>query len=170
MITMADNLQSPWTEEQKREMIERFNAKESMGTIAEHFGTTRAAVAGIIHRLRKKNNTDISIRPIDPVRVKPLVHRWGERVLKPKPEPKPKMVTLMQLPVATEHKRPRLRLVQDQEVCLLDLKNHHCRFPLGDPRHSDFRFCGQNRIDTGPYCQEHADLAYRVPEVRLRRR
>jgi len=167
---MADNLLSPWSDDQKREIVRMFNDKKSMGVIGQHFGTTRSAIAGIIKRLRNKPLPGMVIRDVNPAYVKPLVHRWGDRVLRPKPEPKPQMVNIVQFPEVSQHRRVRMRLVQDQEVCLLDLKEHHCRFPLGDPRNSDFRFCGQNRIDTGPYCQEHSQLAFRVPEPRLRRK
>lgn len=157
---------SLWSEEQRREMIEMFNQKQSMGRIAEHFNTTRSAIAGLIKRMRDKPLPGMVIREVDPNYVKPLVHRWGNRVLAPKPQPKPQTVVIVPLPEV--HKRIRMRLVQDQEVCLLDLKEHHCRYPLGDPRRPDFRFCGQNKIATGPYCQEHAQVAFREPEIRRR--
>jgi GcrA cell cycle regulator len=39
------------------------------------------------------------------------------------------------------------------------LKEHHCRWPVGNPYEPDFHFCGAAKED-GPYCDEHRALAY----------
>ena len=36
-----------------------------------------------------------------------------------------------------------------------------CRWPIGDPRHDDFGFCGRLRAGAGSYCPGHAELAFR---------
>lgn len=42
-----------------------------------------------------------------------------------------------------------------------DLKIAHCRYPLGDPREENFRFCGAAKPDiTRAYCSHHARVAY----------
>ena len=39
-----------------------------------------------------------------------------------------------------------------------------CRWPLGDPREPDFRFCRAPVARSGePYCAEHRALAWRSP-------
>lgn len=60
--------------------------------------------------------------------------------------------------------RIRLRMIDEKttEVTLQELEKHHCRWPKGDPRHSDFRFCGAPRIgdsERTPYCKEHMVLS-----------
>ncbi len=35
-----------------------------------------------------------------------------------------------------------------------------CRWPVGDPLRSDFRFCGCSVLASGPYCATHATLAF----------
>jgi len=45
-------------------------------------------------------------------------------------------------------------------VSLLDLTEHMCKWPIGDPREDDFAFCGRS-IDGGtPYCPTHTAMAY----------
>lgn len=46
---------------------------------------------------------------------------------------------------------------QEQRRTLLELRNHHCRFPIGDPQSKDFYFCGGAAdLATGrPYCPHH---------------
>lgn len=58
--------------------------------------------------------------------------------------------------------------VGDNPVTLMELQDHHCRWPLGDPGKSDFRFCGGERQDGEPYCTRHCRIAYRPLEVRER--
>ncbi|MBH68952.1 MAG: global cell cycle regulator GcrA-like protein [Rhodospirillaceae bacterium] len=41
-----------------------------------------------------------------------------------------------------------------------DWDRHKCSWPLGDPRSSDFKFCGDPIEDGRPYCSEHCKLAY----------
>jgi len=50
-----------------------------------------------------------------------------------------------------------------------------CKWPIGDPLMDGFTYCGR-RTDGGPYCHEHAQVAYkpgnpkpldRDPEIRL---
>ena len=46
---------------------------------------------------------------------------------------------------------------------LLELAENSCRWPLGDPRTTEFRFCGGDRRDRfSPYCAGHMRLATRM--------
>ena len=47
-----------------------------------------------------------------------------------------------------------------QGVTLERAHPNACRWPLGDPKHPDFRFCGQPADGSRPYCQHHASIAY----------
>lgn len=43
---------------------------------------------------------------------------------------------------------------------LVDLDNHTCRWPIGDPKDENFHFCGKKVRIGQTYCEEHAALAY----------
>jgi GcrA cell cycle regulator len=43
---------------------------------------------------------------------------------------------------------------------LTDLSSQTCRWPIGDPKHEDFRFCGKPVVAGKPYCAEHCATAY----------
>lgn len=45
-------------------------------------------------------------------------------------------------------------------VSILDLKERSCRWPNGDPKKSDFTFCGCEALPGLPYCATHAAIAY----------
>lgn len=49
--------------------------------------------------------------------------------------------------------------VHERIRTVLDLKKHHCRWPLGTPGTATFGFCGKTK-KIGPYCIEHARIAY----------
>jgi GcrA cell cycle regulator len=44
-------------------------------------------------------------------------------------------------------------------VTFLELGPHHCRYPIGDPKTTDFRFCGALRLDDKPYCARCLEIA-----------
>ena len=54
-------------------------------------------------------------------------------------------------------------------VTIVDLKEAMCRWPLGDPTSSDFRYCGSPAA-SGPYCAHHGKLAYQPVQDRRRER
>jgi GcrA cell cycle regulator len=54
-----------------------------------------------------------------------------------------------------------------REHAVMRLGASSCRFPLGDPQSSSFRFCCRTAVTGGPYCSEHAAIAYMPAKVRL---
>jgi GcrA cell cycle regulator len=45
-----------------------------------------------------------------------------------------------------------------------------CRWPIGDPQHADFHFCGKSKVMGLPYCEFHARRAFQPPQPRRRDR
>ena len=43
---------------------------------------------------------------------------------------------------------------------LTDLSSQTCRWPIGDPKHDDFHFCGATVVPGKSYCAEHCAAAY----------
>jgi GcrA cell cycle regulator len=48
----------------------------------------------------------------------------------------------------------------EQRLSLLQLSEHTCKWPIGDPLTPDFYFCGQHSEDGKPYCEFHSRRAY----------
>jgi GcrA cell cycle regulator len=42
-----------------------------------------------------------------------------------------------------------------------------CKWPIGDPSSDEFTFCGR-RASEGPYCAEHARVAYQPAQTKKR--
>ena len=45
---------------------------------------------------------------------------------------------------------------------MLTLGSHMCKWPIGDPSSDAFAFCGK-AANEGPYCVQHARVAYQAP-------
>lgn len=48
------------------------------------------------------------------------------------------------------------------------LEECSCRWPIGDPQHADFHFCGKSKVTGLPYCEFHARRAFQPPQPRKR--
>ena len=53
---------------------------------------------------------------------------------------------------------------QRQRRTVETLEDHHCRWPIGDPQHADFHFCGAKKLTGLPYCECHARRAYNTAQ------
>ncbi len=56
-----------------------------------------------------------------------------------------------------------------RRVRFQDIRRLACRWPIGDPTHGDFAYCGLTPADGRPYCAGHCRIAYRPPNARARR-
>ena len=48
----------------------------------------------------------------------------------------------------------------EERLSLLELNEHTCKWPIGDPLTPDFYFCGQHSEENKPYCDFHSRRAY----------
>jgi GcrA cell cycle regulator len=53
-----------------------------------------------------------------------------------------------------------------RRVCLEDIREFACRWPLGDPRSGEFAYCGLTPAKGQSYCAGHCRMAYRAPQAR----
>lgn len=49
-------------------------------------------------------------------------------------------------------------------VADINILGDGCRFPIGDPRDRDFKFCGNPRDGDRPYCSAHCAVCYRTAD------
>lgn len=142
-----------WSNAEKEDIMDMYNERYSTGVIAQKYNCTRNMIVGIINRLRKTGTVlnGKVVRPSEgPImpgkkRCKPTVAlnpHYQAKLLPPPPKPK----------------RVRLRIVAKELITLAELEPWSCRYPFGDPRQSDFRFCGARKEHVGPYCKKHKDL------------
>lgn len=131
-----------WTDERVALLKKMWNEGKTAAEIAKELGgVTRNAVIGKAHRLKLSNR----LSPIQQNNKKPVV-----KVVEEKPLPRK---------VANDTAISDLEIVGVQ---LSELKEKMCRWPIGDPKEPDFRFCGCQAIAGLPYCGEHAKVAYQA--------
>ena len=136
-----------WTDERVELLKKLWQDGLSASQIAKHLGgVTRNAVIGKVHRLGLSGRAAPS-KPARPVFKAP---RPARQAAAPPPQP----------PVRYVEEAPGAATV-------LTLGAHMCKWPIGDPSSDDFTFCGR-RASEGPYCVEHARVAYQPAQAKKR--
>jgi len=162
-----------WTDERVELLRKLWQDGLSASQIAGELGNgiTRNAVIGKVHRLGMSGR----VKPPSAATARPRA---------PKPARPPGMLPMRPFirgntALAAEMRPmelPRQRVEEDvivplcEPVTITDLREHMCRWPLGDPTTPEFRFCGARTGDTGPYCAGHARMAYQPVQDRRRER
>ena len=131
-------------------------------------GLTRNAVIGKLHRLGVRRGDGVALTPR---RSRNTARETPPPRLMPRPEPrrpaKPdgrrSMRSVALNPPAEAERQVETGLEPPGLVAtVLALGARDCRWPIGDPRASDFSFCGHPA--DGVYCRWHSALAY-VPRT-----
>jgi GcrA cell cycle regulator len=153
-----------WTGPQE-DLLRKLAAEGLSGSqIADRLGKTRSAVCGkawrfglclgglpdaggsAVMRLRRKRNASKRKKP------KPfmLFNQMGlVDVNAPKRVKADGFVPPVDLP-APEHQRKTI----------VTLEEDSCRWPIGDPQHAEFHFCGAESVPGKPYCEAHNARAF----------
>jgi len=139
-----------WTEDRVTVLKKLWLEGLSASQIAKQLGgVTRNAVIGKVHRLGLSGRATPSqpSRPVfRPTRPRPQVQAAPRRAVEAAPRP------------ATPPPPPIVDLPGTATV--LTLGAHMCKWPIGDPSTDEFSFCGRRAGGEGPYCVEHARVAY----------
>lgn len=138
------------------EMRERFAAGDSASIVAaaingilqEPGKVTRNAVIGRWNRMDLKRGGDI--------RVKRARLRAGRP---PKKVKRPPFTYRAFMPKETIEPAPGHADDVARVASVLDLEEHHCRFPVRKDG-----FCGDRKVSGLPYCEAHVRRCYRAPE------
>lgn len=150
---------APWIEEDVEVVTKMYGEGHSMGSIGRAVGRTRGGVAGKISRLRAQKNKNIT-----PKKSLPSKPKFRKRQELKSPNNTPYMKVAADA-ASAKPRRIRLKLIEsDTAVTLLERQPHQCCWPLGDPKLSDFRYCGKRRITGKPYCESHTISAGRSSE------
>jgi GcrA cell cycle regulator len=177
-----------WTDERvellKKLWLEGLSASQIAGVLGE--GVTRNAVIGKVHRLKlsgRARPASTSPRPRAPGRSSPRRVSGGSSgrsglggMLKARTMVSAPMhgATALKINHELEADIEPLPQVQElfipveQRISLLQLNEHTCKWPIGDPLTPDFYFCGRESEEGHPYCEFHSRRAYHQVEKRKR--
>jgi GcrA cell cycle regulator len=142
-----------WTDERVETLKKLWLDGLSASQIAKQLGgVTRNAVIGKVHRLGLSGRATPS-QPQRPTFKAPRAPRPAIAAA-PAPRRAIEPATPAQLPV------PALSPEEPGTATVLTLGAHMCKWPIGDPASDSFTFCGRRSDREGPYCIEHARVAY----------
>ncbi len=149
-----------WTDDRVEILSKLWAEGLSASQIATKLGgVTRNAVIGKVHRLGlsgrvkpKRKTKAPAARTTVTARKRPQVKR--RTTARPAPTPPPIPLKAKPLP-------------NGEFATILTITEHLCKWPLGDPTSSDFRFCGRGTDKGEPYCKSHAQLAYQPSRRRV---
>lgn len=186
-----------WTEERvellKKLWLEGLSASQIAGVLGE--GVTRNAVIGKVHRLklsgRAKPATSApraraASRPAAPRRMsspastsrssglgtvmktRNTMSSGGGGGVAIQGATALKMDEQFAVEMELAPQTQELFIPVEQRLTLLQLSEHTCKWPIGDPLTPDFYFCGQHSDDGKPYCDFHSRRAYHQMDKKKR--
>ena len=152
-----------WTDERVETLKKLWQDGLSASQIAKQLGgVTRNAVIGKVHRLGLSGRAAPS-KPARPVFKAPR----PARAVAPPAAPRRIAEPVSALPAAPMPVVPRYVDETPGSATVLTLGAHMCKWPIGDPSSDSFTFCGRRQSE-GPYCVEHARVAYQPAQTKKR--
>jgi GcrA cell cycle regulator len=152
-----------WTDERVETLKKLWQDGLSASQIAKQLGgVTRNAVIGKVHRLGLSGRAAPS-KPARPAFKPPR----PARAAVPAPPP-PRRIAEPAATNAPAVPAPRPIDEKPGTATVLTLGAHMCKWPIGDPSLDTFTFCGRRTGGEGPYCNDHARVAYQPAQTKKR--
>jgi len=153
-----------WTDERVEQLKRLWSEGMSASHIAKALGgVTRNAVIGKVHRLglsgRAKSPSSSAPRP--------RKARSGGHMLRVS-RPSIRGNTALAYDFDVDPEPELIEIPVEQRKTLLQLNEHTCRWPIGDPGSAEFFFCGGDAVNELPYCSYHSRVAYQPAGERRR--
>ena len=158
ILMCSTNPEFEWTDDAIRELRQLWSEGHSTAEIGRRMRITKNAVVGKAHRL------DLPARP------SPIRTGSAPRQLRaPRRQPVPRLADTMPLAslrgenirTTVECRAPTAAPARRATVAPRRVGSHSCCWPIGEPGTPAFRFCDDPAPLDGPYCDQHARLAYR---------
>jgi GcrA cell cycle regulator len=163
-----------WTDERVEQLKKLWSEGLSASQIAGRLGgVTRNAVIGKVHRLGLSGRATTSRMKTHRPRTRPA-GAGAKRAM-----PSPRFAQIGNPAVRALYQPEAEPFVPSAEEVVIPLAERKtiqtlvecsCRWPIGDPQHADFHFCGKNKVPGLPYCEFHARRAYQPPQPRRQNR
>ena len=147
-----------WTDERVELLKKLWTDGLSASQIAAELGgITRNAVIGKVHRLGLSGRATPS-QPRQAAYKAPRAPRPVSVSAAPRRNSEP-----------SHQPAPRPQVYREEapgSATVLTLGAHMCKWPIGDPSTDGFTFCGKRSGEAGPYCVDHARVAYQPQQAK----
>ena len=171
-----------WTDERVETLKRLWGEGHSASQIANQLGgVSRNAVIGKVHRLGLEGRAAKAGKtPEEAATVatdEPEVAAASDNVtpLRPAapaaPEPEPLRAANDAGPAdgdADSDPESEIAVPVPRKLKLVQLTERTCKWPIGDPMHDDFHFCGHEAEEGRPYCEYHSNQAFQPASERRR--
>lgn len=165
-----------WTDERvellKKLWSEGLSASQIAGRLG---GVTRNAVIGKVHRLGLAGRATTSRMKTHRARPRPAAASGTAAAKRPQQKQRfPAVGNPLVRELYKPEAEPFVPAAEELDIPLKERKSIqtlgecNCRWPIGDPQHADFHFCGKEKVPGLPYCQFHARRAFQPPQTRRR--
>ena len=144
-----------WTEDRVEILTKLWAEGLSASQIAKKLGgVTRNAVIGKVQRLGLSGRaTPSRPRKATSKSSTPRMRKTSA----PSAPRAPRQVVAAAAPPPPLEAKP---LPTGEYATILTIRDHMCKWPIGDPSSSEFRFCGRRVKESEPYCEAHCSVAY----------
>ena len=151
-----------WTDERVETLKKLWLDGLSASQIAKQLGgVTRNAVIGKVHRLGLSGRAT----PSQPQRTVFKAPRAPRPAVSASPAPRR---TIEPSLASAQPVQPYVA-EEPGSATVLTLGANMCKWPIGDPSSDNFTFCGRRSEREGPYCTEHARVAYQPQQKKAGR-
>lgn len=167
-----------WTDEMVDDLRTMWKQGMTTAEIGKKLGVSKNSIVGKVHRLglsgrpspiKKKDEVEDAKQPEEKKAPKEK-HVFTEKPIEAKAE---KVAEKAKPAEKIERKEPKKDFKKNcqlseleknpRAVSLMELDNHTCRWPVGDPKDENFHFCGRKVRIGQTYCDEHSSVAYVKP-------
>jgi len=165
-----------WTDERVERLKKMWAEGLTASNIAKELGdVTRNAVIGKVHRLGLSGRAKSTRKP-----VKRTVKTANAKTAKSEMKQSVTVNTsttvsvgntalkaeVLAQPSIIPQRTPLEELVipLHQRASILQLNEHRCKWPIGDPTDEDFHYCGRQKDPAKSYCDHHCGVAYQTQD------
>lgn len=156
----------PWTSDQVQELIRLTERGFTSSEIASEMGVTRCSVAGQWFRRGMKSKHPRPEKRSKPSSLKSSSRASREREIADRTTNSSIRSALVARAIAMGELPSDEPVTLQCEpvgpvVSLMNLRDHHCRWPVSDKSDRVIGYCGSSRYSAFPYCPRHCLAAYR---------
>jgi GcrA cell cycle regulator len=150
-------------EQLKKLWSEGLSASQIAGELG---GVTRNAVIGKVHRLGLSGRA--KSKPAAVTRVRQKVVKAPLRATQVVTRGNLAMVEMVDATPVVMAQRDNVVVPMSRKISIMELREGVCRWPIGDPMHADFAYCGGDCTVGKTYCEAHSRMAYQPQNERRR--
>jgi GcrA cell cycle regulator len=141
-------------EQLKKLWSEGLSASQIAGELG---GVTRNAVIGKVHRLGLSGRA--KAKPASVARPRKVV-KTVARTSTISVRGNLAVIEMVDVEPEVMPVRENVVIPMSKRITIMELREGVCRWPLGDPMHADFAYCGADCGGGKTYCEAHARVAF----------